>query len=99
MPKRKPKSTTPAKVKSALRLLWLKSPERAETLKTDKYTCQNCGVKQSTRKGHEVKVEVHHTKGINWDNIVKLILRRIFQAEQVTLCKECHEEITKIERG
>ncbi len=96
--RRKPQVTSRSRIKSALRLLWLHSPERASTLKYDNYTCTNCGAKQSRKKGHEVKVEVHHTNGINWDDICDHILYWIFQSEQVTLCTKCHAERTKIER-
>ena len=97
--KREPKHTTRAKVKSALRLLWLRSPERARVLKDDKYTCQNCGKKQSKAKGKEVKVEVHHTEGIEWNDMVDNILFWIFQSEQITLCEKCHDKQTRIEKG
>ena len=100
MPKKKqPRHTTRSRIKSALRLLWLRSPERAQTLKDDKYTCQSCGKKQSKAKGKEIAVEVHHVEGIEWDDIADNILYWIFQGEQVTLCKDCHKEITRIERG
>ena len=99
MRQKKPKHTTRARIKAALRLLWLHSPERAATLKYDNYSCTSCGKKQSKRKGHEVKIEVHHTEGINWDDIADNILYWIFQGEQVTLCKDCHKQITKIEKG
>lgn len=95
---KKPKHTTRAKVKAAIRLLWLHSPERAATLKQDRYTCQSCGKKQSKRKGHEVKVEVHHDEGIEWDDICDLILYWVFHGKQSTMCVECHKKLTKIEK-
>ena len=97
--KKKIKHTTRAKVKSALRLLWLRSPERLQVLQADKYTCQNCGKKQSKAKGREIDVEVHHVEGIDWVDMVDNILFWIFQSEQITFCKDCHKERTKIEKG
>jgi len=73
--------------------IWLRSRERASALKRDKYTCQRCGKKQCTAKGHEVKVEAHHKKGIKWDKIRKYIRRELLgKVENLeTLCKECHK--------
>lgn len=90
--------TTPrGQIRSALRLLFLRSKERAEALKRDKYTCQKCGVKQSKKKGFEQKVQVHHKEGIdNWNEVIDLIyLKLLCDTEKLeTLCPECHEEIT-----
>jgi 5-methylcytosine-specific restriction endonuclease McrA len=82
------------KIKAALRQLWLRSRERAETIKRDKYTCVNCGRKQSKAKGKEFKVEVHHKKGIlNWEEIYLVIRKNLLcnPEDQETLCKECHK--------
>ena len=85
--------TPKGKIVAALRQLWLRSRERAEAMKQQKYTCKNCGVKQSTAKGKEVKVCVHHKHGIDWDGIAELIRERILQTpEQLeVLCIECHK--------
>ena len=89
--------TTRARLKGMLRQIWLRSNERAEALKRDKYSCCKCGKKKSVKKGHEVKVEVHHKKGIlNWDKLIDLILEELLcNPENLeTLCKECHDKET-----
>ena len=59
--------TPNSKIRAALRQLYLRSREHSEALKRDKYTCQVCGAKKSKAQGREVKVHLHHTKGIeNW---------------------------------
>lgn len=83
-------------IKNNLRRMWLMSRERAEALKRDNYSCQKCGIKQSKKKGFEVKVQVHHKKGINvWDEVIDLIYKDILcETEDLqTLCKECHDDI------
>lgn len=88
--------TTPrSKVRAALRQLWLRSRERASALKRDGYCCQECGVKQSKRKGKEVKVEVHHKQGVNdWDLMLDYIYRHLLcdPGWLETLCVECHKK-------
>ena len=77
-----------------LRQIFLKSNERAEALKRDRYTCQICGKKQSTKKGQECKVNVHHTQGIDvWDDIIELIYKELLcDASQLqVLCVDCHK--------
>ena len=56
--------TPNGQVRSALRLLYLRSRERQAALRRDDYTCQVCNRKQSVKKGFEVKVEVHHLENI-----------------------------------
>ena len=87
--------TTPrSKVRAAIRQLWLRSRERAAALKRDGYTCQTCGVKQSTAKGKIQKVEVHHLDGIQWDNIIDYIFRHVLVDPKglETICPECHKK-------
>jgi len=91
MGKKKP-STPRSRVTCAIRQLWLRSRERAKVLKDYDYRCSKCGVKQSTAKGREVKLEVHHNPVINWSGITDLIFERILNAPQVPLCKECHKK-------
>lgn len=90
---KKPKRTTPSKIKSALRREWLRSPERAEALKRDKYTCQGCGKKKSVKKGFEQKVEVHHFDEIDWGNLIDYLKNHLFVEPKklATLCPECHK--------
>lgn len=78
-----------------LRQVWMKSAERYEALKRDKYTCQRCGVKQSKAKGKEQKVQVHHKHGIdNWDAVVEVIRVGILcdPRKLETLCPDCHKD-------
>ncbi len=86
--------TPNSKIKAALRKLWLRSRERAQAIKRDKYTCQRCGKKQSKARGSEVKVEVHHLDGVcNWDEIYAAIRKNLLCSpdKQTTLCKDCHD--------
>lgn len=88
--------TPNSKIKAALRQLWLRSRERGQAIKRDRYTCQDCGVKQSRVKGKEVFVEVHHMEGgiLNWDKIYEVIRKHLLCDPKylVTLCKECHDK-------
>lgn len=89
-------TTTPrSAVKAAIRQLWLRSRERAAALKRDGYTCVHCGKKQSTAKGREQKVEVHHLNGIQWENIIDYIFRHVLvdPAHLETVCPECHKDL------
>jgi 5-methylcytosine-specific restriction endonuclease McrA len=72
----------------------MRSRERAAALRRDKYTCQECGVKQSKARGREVAVVVHHLDGINWQGLVDLIAKRLLQdpGKLVTLCVDCHDK-------
>jgi len=91
--------TTPrSKVRAALRRLWLRSRERAAALKASGYCCEECGVKQSRRKGHEVKVEVHHMDGLEWDALIDYVYRHLLCSPDrlEVMCKNCH---TKLHRG
>jgi predicted HNH restriction endonuclease len=76
-----------------VRQLWLRSRERAAALKAANYTCQECGAKQSKRKGAEVKIEVHHIDGINgWEKVFKIIREEILVPPKKlrVLCEACH---------
>jgi len=91
MGKKKP-NTPRSRIKNALRKLWMCSRERAKALKDTGYRCKNCGVKQSTAKGREVKLQVHHDPPIDWDGVFDLIEGRLLRVNQYPLCEECHEE-------
>lgn len=97
-PKRKSRRlphTPTSQIRSALRKLWLRSRERVAALKRDGYSCQCCGVKQSKAKGREVAVEVHHTRGVRWDEIFRTIRAELL-ADPVllqTVCVECHKKL------
>ena len=94
MAKKKPE-TPRSRVRSAIRQLWLRSRERAKTLKDAEYICQVCGVKQSKAKGKEQKIEVHHSELIgNWEKVIDLIYSEILCSPDKleVLCPKCHEE-------
>lgn len=80
--------------RSALRRLWLRSPERAISLKKAGYCCQICGAKQSKAKGREVKIEVHHTRPVDLDACWEEAQKQMFvpPEELVPLCKACHKK-------
>jgi len=86
------KRTPRTRIKGMLRQIFLKSVERSTALKRDNYSCCDCGVKQSVKKGHEVKVQVHHKKGIVWDMLIDEIYNRLLcDADELeTLCIDCH---------
>ena len=78
-----------------LRQMWVRSTERNEALKRDKYCCQDCGIKQSKKKGFEVKVQVHHKEGILvWDEIIDLIQNSLLcdPDKLEVLCIDCHDK-------
>jgi hypothetical protein len=84
--------TPNSKITAALRQLWMRSRERAKALKWTGYRCYDCGIKQSTVKGKEVKLEVHHNPRIDWGGIRELIRERLLNVKQYPLCKSCHKE-------
>jgi 5-methylcytosine-specific restriction endonuclease McrA len=96
------KPTTPrSQVRSALRQLWLRSRERAAAIKRDKYTCQECGVKQSKAKGKEVKVEIDHLDGIEWEQMLDYVYRHLLVSPDKleTVCKGCHAGRTLVRKA
>lgn len=91
-----PNVTEKARIVQALRQLFLRSRERQAALKRENYTCQKCKVKRSTKKGFEVKIQVHHKKGIlNWDKLVEEVRKDLLCNPEhfEVLCKKCHQEI------
>lgn len=89
--------TPTSAIRSALRRLWLRSRERAAALKAADYTCSECGARQSKAKGREVKVEVHHVWGIEWEYLIEEIRKELLcqDANLIVLCEKCHERKTK----
>jgi 5-methylcytosine-specific restriction endonuclease McrA len=74
--------------------VWLRSRERAAAIRREKHTCQRCHRKGSEKKGHEVKIQVHHKDGIaNWDAIINLIYEQILCDPQFleVVCVQCHD--------
>ena len=86
--------TPRSRLRSALRQVWLRSRERAAALQREGRCCEECGRKASERKGQEVKVEVHHLDGIEWERIIEYVYRHILvpPARLECLCQECHSK-------
>ncbi len=90
--------TTPrSRIKNALRMVWLRSRERAACLKASGHRCERCGIKGSQAKGREVKLQVHHKDGCNWDGIIDGIVAAMLPdpARLESLCEACHEKETE----
>ena len=96
MGKRLP-NTPRSKIRAALRMLWLRSRERAATLKREKYHCQCCGKKQSKTKGKEVALEVHHINGIEWEKMINYVYEHLLCNPEYleVLCVDCHKKHTE----
>jgi predicted HNH restriction endonuclease len=92
--KRKP-YTPSSRIRSALRLLWMRSRERGEALKNTGYCCSVCGIKQSAEKGRVVKLEVHHVDGCDWEGVIDMIRQKILQTPEklAPVCKPCHKKL------
>ena len=92
MAKRQP-GTPKSQIISALRMLFLRSRERAAVLKRDNSTCWTCKKKASKAKGREVSVEVHHIEPVSFDILVELVRQELLvnPNHMMTLCKSCHK--------
>lgn len=90
-------STPRSRVTAALRQVWLRSRERAAAIKRENGCCQVCGAKQSTAKGREVKLEIHHNHQINWQHIIDTVYKHLLcdPKHLTVLCKDCHAEVHK----
>lgn len=88
--------TPQSRIKGELRRLFLKSVERNEAIKRDKYACCVCHRKQSTKKEQELKVQVHHLEPINWNSLIESITNTLLCDSSMlqTLCVDCHHDIT-----
>jgi predicted HNH restriction endonuclease len=97
---RKKPITPRSKVRQALRMLSLRSRERAECLKKSGYRCEMCGVKQSKAKGKEAFLEVHHINGSGINEIIDLIFEKLLCDSKYlqSLCVDCHSAITSEEK-
>ena len=92
MAKKNPRKTPRGRVRAMLRAFSLKSRERAFAMRRDNYSCQVCGIKQTKRKGHEVKVVCHHINGAQLEAIVDMVYEHLLCDPDflLTLCVECH---------
>ena len=88
----KPKGTTTPRgqIASALRILFLRSRERREACKRARNRCEKC----NTKINKDVKGEVHHLDGIDWDAIEKVVREKLLcDPKRLTLiCKKCHNQ-------
>jgi 5-methylcytosine-specific restriction endonuclease McrA len=86
--------TTNSIIKHSLRTLWMRSRERAAAMKETNYCCAYCGIKQSTAKGKEVRLDVHHMDGIDWSGICDFIRTRLLQTPDrlAPICRPCHDK-------
>ena len=87
---------TPAgQIRQALDRLWLRSRERSAALKRTGYCCELCGRKQSKRKGHECKIEVHHRDGCDRRELAELVRLHLLHDQErlVPLCVDCHHQL------
>ena len=85
--------TPKSQIISALRMLFLRSRERAAVLKRDNSMCWTCKKKASKAKGREVKVEVHHIDPVRFDKLIEHIRFELLvpPREMMTLCCKCHK--------
>lgn len=92
---RKKPSTPRSRVKNAIRMVWLRSRERAAAIKLANNSCAICFRKGSKAQGREVLINVHHKDGIDWDGIVDIIFLRVLQKPEnyTVVCKECHDKL------
>ena len=98
--KKKSSSTPRGRIRSAIRQLWMRSRERATALKSTKYSCSKCNVKQSVAKGRIVKIQVHHEPAIDkhWKYILDYIAKHILESNQIPLCVKCHKDLHEKEK-
>ena len=87
-------NTPRSRTRAALRQLWLRSRERSSALKRSLYSCERCGVRQSAAKGREVKLEVHHIDGVEWEYLIDEVYRVLLvdPSRLEVLCKSCHKK-------
>ena len=93
--KPRPLRTPPARIRAALRALWLWSNERNAAVKREGNTCECCGKKGSKSKGREVAIEVHHLDGVvNWQHLIEEVQRHLLcdPSKLAVLCRDCHTE-------
>lgn len=86
--------TSDYQIKAGLHRIWLNSVERRTALKNAEYKCEDCDVKQTTAKGAEVKLQVHHKRGhVNWARIIAVIREELLVSpeELAALCEPCHD--------
>ncbi len=93
--------TPNSRIRQALRILWMRSRERAAALKQTNYCCSYCGVKHSVAKGREVRLTVHHLDGVDWDGLFDDIRKRLLHKSDrlAPACKGCHDKLKEKAKG
>ena len=95
---RKSDITPRSRIVAALRMLSLRSRERAKAMKDAHNTCVKCGRKASTAKGKVCKVQAHHKNPIaereGWNIVIDAIRKYILvpSSEWECQCVECHKK-------
>jgi hypothetical protein len=87
--------TTPrSQIRAALRMRFLRSRERASALKREDNRCEVCKAKASVAKGREVKLEVHHINGIDWEKMIDIVYETLLCDPKFmrVLCISCHDK-------
>lgn len=88
--RRKP-NTPRSRIRNALRQVFLRSRERYAAIVREGHCCQRCHRRESSAKGRELKIQVHHNPPIDWDGIIDLIADRLLNVPMEVLCEECHD--------
>lgn len=108
---KKPKKprTVDSRIASALRALWLRSAGRAAAIRRARvrpgvYGCERCecDLYLTAKKGDgREKPHVHHINGVSWHEIYRLVKEQLLvDADKLlVVCKKCHKEIHREEKG
>jgi hypothetical protein len=101
--KAKKKQTPVGRISSALRKIWMWSPERAVVMKRAAGICEECGCTcGKTKKQAEAKklslMEIHHVEQCNMTKMAKEIHAKMFPGEDKldALCQTCHVKADEI---
>ena len=98
--KKKKPPALKSRIRSALRRVWLYSPEYRDAKRYYNNTCAECGRKGTAAKGREVKTQLHHIGGMpELPGLIDEIIRVMYPPVEgyEVLCKECHKLLHKKE--
>lgn len=90
-----------SKIRSALRKIWLYSPQRKEALNKAKvrgmplYICAHC---KKTRLKEQVHVDHILACGVSAMGNFDVFISRLFEGELQVLCVDCHEVKSKLDK-
>jgi len=88
------RKTSDATIKSFIRKLWMQSRERTAAIRDQGHKCRRCNARETSRKGIEVSIEVHHRKGeIDWEKIISFIRQEVLVDPSLldVMCMTCHD--------